>query len=213
MIKAVIFDLDGTLLDTSRDICKTLNESLKRFSLPELSLADTIKYVGNGARKLVERAVGKNADILEEVYIDYIEHFAKCDNNLTKLYPNEAETLKKFREAGIKLCLLTNKPQRATERVYAKFLAEFEFCIVLGHAEYYPLKPDPASTLAILDKLSVKREECIFVGDGETDVETARAAGVVCVSALWGFRTKEQLLNAGAENFAEDFSDLEKFIF
>lgn len=212
MIKAIIFDLDGTLLDTSRDIHQVINTSLNTFNLPQISYDDTLKFVGNGAKKLVERAVGERTDMLQKVYSDYAERFANCDNNLTCLYPEEAETLKKFQEANIRLAIISNKPQRATERVYSKFLSNFNFNIVLGQTEYYPLKPNPASTCAILDKLGVSADECLFVGDGETDVETARAAGLKCVSVLWGFRTKEQLKTVGAENFAEKFSDLESYV-
>ena len=212
MIKAVIFDLDGTLLDTSRDIHAVINASLQRYNLPQISYEDTLKFVGNGAKKLVERAVGDRADMLQKVYADYAERFVNCDNAHTCLYPEESETLKKFKEAGVQLAIVSNKPQRATERVYDKFLSNFEFNIVLGQTEYYPLKPNPASTNHILSQLGVTCNECIFVGDGETDVETAKAANLKCVSVLWGFRTKGQLLRAGAKNFIEKFSELENFV-
>ena len=205
--------MDGTLLDTSHDIHKVINESLDRFGLAQISFQDTLKFVGNGAKKLVERAVGERTDKFQEVYSDYAERFANCNNELTCLYPEEAETLKKFKEKGLLLAIISNKPHRATERVYAKFLSNFNFNIVLGQTEYYPLKPNPASTCAVLNKLGVSASESLFVGDGEPDVETARAAGIKCVSALWGFRTREQLLSAGAENFAEKFSELEKYVF
>lgn len=200
------------MLDTSHDIHSVINESLKKFDLPQISYESTLKFVGNGAKKLCERAVGERTDMLQKVYSDYAERFANCNNDLTRLYPEEAETLKKFKELGILLAIISNKPQRATERVYDKFLSNFGFNIVLGHTEYYPLKPDSASTNHILSQLGVANEECIFVGDGETDVETAKAANLKCVSVLWGFRTKEQLKEAGAVNFAEKFSELESYV-
>lgn len=212
MIKAVIFDLDGTLLDTSYDIHTVINTSLKQFNLPQICYEDTLKFVGNGAKKLVERAVGERTDMLQDIYSDYSERFANCDNEQTCLYPEEAETLKKFKDAGILLAIVSNKPQRAIERVYAKYLSNFNFNIVLGQTEYYPLKPNPASTNHILSELGVNCDECLFVGDGETDVQTAKAAGVKCVSVLWGFRCKEQLKEAGAENFIEKFSELERYV-
>lgn len=212
MIKAVIFDLDGTLLDTLHDIHAVINDSLSAFSLPQISFENTTKFVGNGAKKLVERAVGKRSDLLESVYAYYSQKFADCENNLTKLFPDEAEVLENLKSYGFSLNVLSNKPQIATERVCAKFLSKFGFSIVLGQTEYYPLKPNPESTLAILNKLQLKKDECVFVGDGETDIQTARAAGIKCVSALWGYRTKEELSAAGAACFAENFKELEHIL-
>lgn len=212
MIRAVIFDLDGTLLDTSRDIHIVLNSTLANFSLPLLTMEKTMEYVGDGARKLVERAIAPRGDLLEEVYADYMERFVNCDNSHTLLFQGEAEALNKLKELGLKLAIVSNKPQEATDRVYGKFLEKFQFSEVLGQTEYYPLKPDPTSTLAILKHLGVSQEECLYVGDGDADVLTARNAGIPCVSVLWGFRTRKQLKKVGAEIFAESFSELEKII-
>lgn len=214
MIKAIIFDLDGTLLDTSRDIHKVLNETLSRFNLPEITVEKTMQYVGNGARKLIERAVGENRkDLWEDVYKDYSVAFANCDNKLTKLYDGEREALEAFTAAGIKLAIITNKPKAATEHVFNEYLANFGFCKVLCQTEQFPLKPNPASTLHVLESFKVKKDECIFVGDGDTDVNCAANAGIKCVSALWGYRSKNQLEAAGASHFAENFANLEKLVF
>lgn len=212
MLKAIIFDLDGTLVNTSRDIRCTLNKSLKEFGLRELSLTDTIRFVGDGAKNLVKRAVGERVELTEEVYKSFSKRYENCANEYSSLYPDEERTLNLIKGRGIELALLSNKPQRATEAVYNKFLAKFGFCIVFGQTEYYPLKPNPASTEAILQQLKVKKEECLFVGDGEADIKTARAAGLKCVSALWGFRTFEELKAAGGEIFAKDYAELYKII-
>ena len=213
MYKAIIFDLDGTLLDTSKDIRENLNKTFKNFSLPEISLERTIEYVGSGARKLVERAVGqKDSELIEKVYHDFSKRYADSDNNLTCLYPNESEVLQNFKNSGIKLAILTNKPQRATERVFAKFLANFGFNIVLGQTEYRPLKPNPASVFEILERFEVEKEDCLFVGDGETDVQTAKNSGLDCACVLWGFRTRKQLEEAGGKLFVSSFLELEKIV-
>ena len=213
MYKAIIFDLDGTLLDTSKDICENLNKTFKNFSLPEISLEQTIEYVGNGARKLVERAVLQNdSELIEKVYLDFSKRYADCDNNLTCLYPDESEVLQNFKNAGIKLAILTNKPQRATDGVFAKFLSNFGFSIVLGQTEYRPLKPNPASVFEILESFEVESKDCLFVGDGETDIQTAKNAGIDCACVLWGFRTKKQLEKAGGKLFVSSFSELENIV-
>ncbi len=213
MIKAVIFDLDGTLLDTSRDIHSVLNASLKRFSVPEISLEQTIKFVGNGAKTLVERAAGKEyASLAPVIYADFSNAFAKCDNSLTALYEGEERVLNKLKADGIKLAVLTNKPQKAAENVYKKHLEKFGFDCVYGQTEDMPLKPNPQTALKIIENFNVKKGECLFVGDGETDVLTAENAGIKCVSVLWGYRSKEQLKSAGAEIFANSFSELEHLI-
>lgn len=213
MYKAIIFDLDGTLLDTSKDICENLNKTFKKFSLPEISLEKTIEYVGNGARKLVERAVGLNdPGLIEKVYIDFSKRYADCENNLTCLYPYESEVLQNFKNTGVKLAILTNKPQAATERVFAKFLANFGFSIVLGQTEYRPLKPNPASVFEILQSLNVEKKDCLFVGDGEADIQTAKNADIDCACVLWGFRSAKQLKEAGGNIFVSSFRELEKLL-
>lgn len=213
MYRLIIFDLDGTLLNTSFTIQSAINESLKKFSLPPLTVEQTKKFVGNGARKLVERAVGKeDKELIEKVYADYSERFANCSNELTSLYDGAAKALQNFKAHGILLAIVTNKPKGATRRVYGEFLANFGFSEVLCQTESTPLKPNPTSTLQIMRDFGLKPKECLFVGDGETDVQTAANAGINCVSVLWGFRTEEQLKAAGAKVFANDFKELENLV-
>ncbi len=213
MYKLIIFDLDGTLLNTSLTIQSVINESLKKFSLPPLTIEQTKEFVGNGARKLVERAVGKaDGELVEKVYCDYSERFANCSGKLSFLYEGAAEALQNFKGCGISLAIVTNKPKAATMRVYDEFLAKFGFGEVLCQTKNTPLKPNPASTLKIISDSGVKPEECLFVGDGETDVQTAANAGIKCVSVLWGFRSKEKLKGAGAKIFVNSFKELEAFV-
>ncbi len=207
MLKAVIFDLDGTLLDTSADIHRVLNDALARFSLPQVTLERTVEMVGDGAYKLIERAVpAQSAALTRAVYEYYVPVFAACDNSLTRLYDGEDAALRLLKSCGVKLAVLTNKPQKAAEKVCADKLGEYGFDIILGQTDRFPLKPDPSAALCIAASLGVQPEECAFCGDGETDVRTAANAGMFGVAALWGYRKRECLESAGAKVFAKDFT-------
>ena len=212
MYKAIIFDLDGTLLDTSKDICKVLNKTLSHFSLPNVTLEQTVEYVGNGAKKLIERAVPKDYERVEEVYKYYSKLFANDDSTLTELYEGEAQALKTFKDLGIKLAIVTNKPQDATETVCNQHLSEYGFDFIAGNNGKFALKPDPALALYAMGNLGVKAEECLFVGDGETDVLTAKNANMDGVSVLWGFRSKSQLEEAGATRFVKSYGELTSLV-
>lgn len=212
MYKAIIFDLDGTLLDTSRDICIVLNDALYSFNCPQISLQKTIEYVGNGAKKLIERAVPPGFDKTQELYEYYRVKFAACDNKHTVLYPGEDEFLRTIKSMGIKTVILTNKPDDAAHGVYKSLLSAYNFDIALGQTPRFPLKPDPSAVNYIIEELGVAKSECLFVGDGETDVATAANAGIDCASVLWGFRTRQQLSAAGAKIFASNYGELLKIV-
>ena len=208
MYKAIIFDLDGTLLNTSRDINKVLNDALRTFGCPELSLEKTIEYVGNGAKKLLERAVPAGFKRFDELYKYYLVKFAACDNALTSFYDGEEQFFAKAKQQGIKTAILSNKPDDAAHEVYKKFLARFSFDYVLGQTPEFGLKPDPSAVIYLKGKRGVEKSECLFVGDGETDVATAANAGIDCASVLWGFRTEAQLKEAGAKLLVHSYSQL-----
>ena len=207
MIKAIIFDLDGTLLNTAPDIQRVLNASLAKFSMPPVSMQKLHSILGDGAYNLVWRALPEDKkDLADAVLADYAPAYAACDNSLTQLYPGEDEALTRLKAAGVKLAVLSNKPQDATSAVYNAKLSKYGFDVVLGQGRF-ALKPSPEGTEYIISSLGLKKEECLFTGDGETDVRTAQNAGLPCISVLWGFRKKEQLAAAGATLFAENYTD------
>lgn len=210
MYKAVIFDLDGTLLDSLNDILFILNKTLAHFGLPQITREQAKKYIGNGARELVRLAIGEeNFYKLDEILAYYKSQYAVSDNELASLFDGEEAALYALKQRGVKIAILTNKPHAAAMRANEIFFAKFGFDCVLGQTDELPLKPAPDGVYKILKELGVKAEDCLFVGDGETDVQTAKNAHLDCVSVLWGYRTKEQLMQAGATKFAENFNKLQ----
>ena len=214
MYKLIIFDLDGTLLDTSYDIRKTLNDTLKRFDCPSLTQEQTLSYIGNGARELCKRALPDDKQhLLEDFFKEYSTSSQNGDNALTKPFDGEEDALIKFKKKGIKLCILTNKPQIATERVVAQLLSFVEFDLIIGNSPKFALKPNAESTEYIINYFGVDKKDCLFVGDGETDVMTAKNAKIDGVAVLWGYRDEQTLRKYGANKFANNFSELEKIVY
>ena len=208
MLKLIIFDLDGTLLNTAGDIRTVLNGSLAKFGLPAVSAESLYSMVGDGAHKLIERAVPpQNRNLTDAVYTDYVAAYAAFDSSVASMYEGEEQALTELSAAGIKFAVLTNKPQRSADNICRAKLSRFTFCDVIGEGRF-PLKPDPAAVHYILEKNGIKEDECVMVGDGETDCLTAKNAGIPCISALWGYRTRRQLEDCGATLFARDFKNL-----
>ena len=196
---AVLFDLDGTLLYTLEDIADALNRTLCAHGMKELALDMVRAYVGNGSRRLVERAVpsGSTEETVEGVLRDYRADYDINCNVKTKPYDGITELLEALSARGFKLAVVSNKPDGA---VKALAQAHFPgvFSIAVGEGSNVRRKPWPDSVLAAMEKMGVQKEEALYVGDSEVDVQTASNAGVRCVSACWGFRTKEELAEAGA---------------
>ena len=214
MIKAVIFDLDGTVLDTLPDLNACMNEALEKFGCPRISMEETRRYVGHGGLRFAELSLPEDRRAQAEHFYKDVYcpvHFA-CKNTLTKVFEGEADCFAALRAAGIKLAIVTNKSQPAATALAQTLLAPYGFSVVFGNRDGIPVKPDPASTFEVLKQLGVSPAEAVFVGDGDTDVQTAANAGMRCVSVLWGYRSREQLVCAGASLFAESFPQLKEML-
>ena len=210
MIKTILFDLDGTLLDTLPDIHKSLNETLAAFSFPPVTKEQTRAYIGNGAELLVKRAIPAGAD-LDACFAKFTEIFSANKGEETKPFPGVCEGLARFKAQGYQLGVISNKPQYATSFLTEKFFSgQLDF--VAGDGGIFPRKPDP--TLARYCALALRSApaECAFVGDGETDVKTALNAKMCGVAVLWGYRSKAQLEEAGAVRFVKSFEELENLV-
>jgi len=200
--KAIIFDLDGTLLDTLEDVANSVNRVLERHGFPTHSLDDYRHFVGYGVAELIKRVVPlgecNDSDVtkLEEAFR---EEYSRNWNVLTKPYEGIAETLDELNSHHLKMAVLSNKPDDFTKRCVDAFLPDWSFDMVLGHHRGIPHKPDPTGALQITECLNILPEDILYVGDSAVDMKTAIASGMFPVGALWGFRSKEELQANGAQ--------------
>ena len=205
--KLVIFDLDGTLLNTASNLRFCVNQALKKHKKRQISLSQTIAYVGNGAKKLVERATNDEG-LTESVYNDFMPILQSNLTYLIKPYPHIKSLLKRLKKEGVKIAVFSNKPHEATYAICNELFATYGFDYVLGHKKDAPLKPDANGVFEILNALSIAKEDCVFIGDGETDAQTAINASIDFIGVLWGFRSEEILRNYGATCFASTPQDI-----
>ena len=203
MKTAILFDLDGTLLDTLGDLHAATNVVLQQFGYPRRTLEEVRQFVGNGARRLIELAVpaGQQAQV-DEVLAAFQSYYAAHCDILTGLYPGVAEMLQ---EVGEKypLAVVSNKPDRAVKELAAIY---FPGLYARGESTDCPRKPAPDMVFCAMEALGAER--CVYVGDSDVDVATAKNAGVPCLSVTWGFRGEEELRAAGAQHFCHDPKDL-----
>jgi phosphoglycolate phosphatase len=213
MIKGVIFDLDGTLLDTLGDLLSTMNEMLDKYNCPLVCRETAIKNIGQGASEYIYGCLPENKKYLsDECNVVYRNMLNKCGLKYTKLYDGISQALMELNQKGIKLAILSNKPQSSTEIAYNKFLKKFNFSYVAGQRDNDLPKPDTSTLLRVIKELNLKCDEVVMVGDGDADVKVALIAGIKHISVLWGYRTKQQLIDSGAVNFAKNTDEMLKII-
>jgi phosphoglycolate phosphatase len=201
-MKAFIFDLDGTLIDSLDDLADAVNLMLGQHGYPLQPREVFPQYIGDGVHKLVERALPESARDAETIAVctaDYQRHYEATWNVKTKPYHGILETLTALRESGMKLAVLSNKPHRFTLLCCEHFFAEGTFDMVLGQRSNVPRKPDPAGVIEIAETLGLTVTDCCYIGDSGIDMETATRAGMLAVGVRWGFRDEEELLAHGAQ--------------
>jgi phosphoglycolate phosphatase len=203
-VRVAILDMDGTIVDTLDDLVASVNAALAAVGLPPRPSDEVRQFVGEGARRLVSRAVAPHEELVEPALEAWWRHYEAHLLDRTRPYPGVAEALGR---AGRTLAVHTNKPGRLARRILDELGLSARFAEVLGGDEA-PRKPDPAGTLGILRRLGARPEDAIFVGDSRVDVETARAAGVPMVAVTWGFRPREELVAAGAVHFVSTGGEL-----
>lgn len=208
---AILFDMDGTVLNTLDDLHDAVNTALRQFDLPERSADQVRAALGNGSRYLIEHSVpgGTPSALTEQVLAFYGPWYTAHSRIRTRPYPGITELMRRLRSAGLRLAIISNKPDSAVPA-----LAEEHFPglleLAVGEREGVRRKPAPDMIFQAVNGLGLPLRRCLYVGDSEVDIATARAAGIDCVSVTWGFRTSEQLRAAGAEvliSTAEELGD------
>ena len=199
MTKAIVFDLDGTLLDTLTDIAASTNYALRSCGMPEHSIDDVRRFVGNGVRMLMTRAVpdGESNPRFDEAFSVFRQHYMQHCLDTTCPYPGIMDALARLKEKGMMLAIVSNKMQVATEELRQHFFSQY-IDVAIGESAAIRKKPAPDTVNEALCLLGISHDEAIYVGDSDVDIDTARAAMMPCASVLWGFRDRQFLLNHGA---------------
>lgn len=214
MYKAVIFDLDGTLLNTLEDLANACNYALEKCGFSTHEIEKYRKFVGDGKYKLIERTIPekvKTPEVLNKVLAIYDEYYGQHMMDVTKPYPGIIELLDVLNEKGLKLAVVSNKPNEFAREV-VKIFFEDRLQLVFGQRANFPTKPNPVTVFEVFENFKVTPEECIYVGDSNVDIVTAKNAGVKSVGVAWGFRGKEELEAEGADFIVYTAEELGKLI-
>jgi len=209
--KAVLFDLDGTLVDTLRDITDSTNDVLAAAGFPQHEMEAYRYFVGAGRRVLASRVLPedhRDDETVDRISSEIERVYSRRWTEHTAPYPGIPELLDALTDRGVRLAILSNKPQRPAEVMVSRLLPRWHFDAVEGERPGIPLKPDPSGALEIARRMKLKPVEFLYLGDSATDMQTAVAANMYPVGALWGFRTAEELLAGGAEVLIENPVDL-----
>lgn len=199
-----IFDLDGTLLDTLGDLAASVNYALRTHGMPEHSIDDVRRFVGNGVRKLMERAIPDGADNprFDETFATFRQYYMAHSLDTTRPYEGIPETLATLKARGCHLAVVSNKMMAATQALCHHFFPDtIEVAIGEDEAAGIRRKPAPDTVFAAFKTLGVGKEDAAYVGDSDVDIQTARNAGLPCISVLWGFRDRDFLISHGAQTF------------
>ena len=203
-----IFDLDGTLLDTLQDLAASVNYALRQHHMPEHSIDDVRRFVGNGVRRLMERAIPEGAanPAFEAAFATFRKYYMEHSLDTTRPYDGIPELIHELKKRGCRMAVVSNKMMAATQELVHHFFPEIEVAIGEDEAAGIRKKPAPDTVFAAMKQLG--EGSAVYVGDSDVDLATARNSGLPCISVLWGFRDREFLLEYGATTFVEQPLDI-----
>lgn len=207
--KTYIFDLDGTLLSTLADLAASTNYALRTHHMPERSLDEVRRFVGNGVKKLMERAIpdGLNNPLFEETFATFRQHYMQHNLDTTQPYPGIMQLLEQLKAEGKNIAVVSNKFYAATRELCRHFFGDL-VPVAIGEREDIRKKPAPDTVIEALRELGVDKEGAVYIGDSDVDIMTAKNSGMPCVSVLWGFRDKDFLLEHGATTLISQPEDM-----
>ena len=211
MYKTYIFDLDGTLLNTLGDLAASTNYALRQYGMPEHTIDDVRRFVGNGVGKLIERAIpeGLANPQYEDVLATFRKHYMLHSLDTTAPYPGIESLLHSLRSHGCNVAVVSNKFYNATVELCRHFFAD-TVEVAIGERENIRRKPAPDTVFEAMRQLGVSGKDTVYVGDSDVDVATARNSGIPCISVLWGFRDRDFLIEHGATTFVNTPEDILK---
>jgi phosphoglycolate phosphatase len=213
MMKLCIFDLDGTVLDTVSSIAHYANYALERHGIEPIETKEFRYLAGGGVVSLLRGVLkyrGRDGDeaLYKSLYRTYNDAYNADASYLTTVFDGMKETLDELKARGVRIAIVSNKPDYAAHEVVEKLYGQGYFDFVTGQTGAYPLKPDPASTLSVIERFGVEKSEVLYIGDTSTDMQTAKNAGLYAVGVLWGFRGRDELLASGADVLLSHPSEL-----
>ncbi len=212
-VQLVVFDLDGTLLNSIDDLATSANHALAHYGYPQHALSEYPFFVGNGITKLIERALPTEArtdEIIAKVREEFVRYYQAHKTDYTRVYPGIAELVEALHRTGCKLAVASNKYHRGTVELIHHYFGEQLFDVVLGQREDIPAKPDPSIVYEILEKTGVSPEHTLYVGDSGVDMQTAANCGITSIGVSWGFRPVEELKQNDACYIADEAADIAK---
>ena len=212
-MRAVVFDLDGTLLDTLEDLAAATNWALRQNGMPERTLDEVRQFVGNGVRQLMVRAVpdGEANPLFEHTFADFKRYYVVHCQDKTCLYDGIPEMLTTLKAHGLKLAIVSNKLQAGVDELYERYFRE-TVSVAVGERPGMQRKPAPDMVQLALRELGVTAKEAVYVGDSDVDLQTATNSGLPCISVLWGFRDRDFLLAHGATQLAATPADVVQLV-